>query len=139
MTIKDNAILMAEKFRDAEKKVAEERGEFYLFGLFERQHSLGRWDIVASAPWLKTDRDGTVELIVLLRDKMDTEDWNIIGGVFPLDPSAEFVKWVTSNHPLNHEVQEVPDSGFSNVAIGHAILITANPSPAPAPAQPVAA
>ncbi len=139
MTINDDAKLMAEKFRAAEEKVAEERGEFYLFGLFERQRSPGRWDLVASAPWLKTDRDGTVELIVLLRDKMDTEDWKVIGGVFPTEPTADFVKWITSNYYLNHQVQEERDSGFSNVAIGHAILITVNRSPAPAPALSVAA
>lgn len=139
MTIQDDTRILAEKFRDAEEKVAEERGGFYLFGLFERQRSPGRWDLVASAPWLKTDREGTVELIVLLRDKMDTEDWKVIGGVFPTEPTSDFVKWITSNYYLNHQVQEERDSGFSNVAIGRAILITVNSSPTPATRQPLAA
>ncbi len=139
MTINSDAMLMAQKFRAAEEKVAEERGGFYLFGLFERQRTPGRWDLVASAPWLRTDRDGTVELIVLLRDKMDTDDWKIIASVFPIEPSGDYVKWITSAYNLDHQVEEVFDSGFSNVALGHAFLITVNPSPAPAPAQPIAA
>jgi len=139
MTSNSEVLLMAQKFRDAEEKVAEKRGGFYLFGLFERQRTPGRWDLVASAPWLRTDRDGTVELIVLLRDKMDTDDWKIIASVFPIEPSGDYVKWITSVYNLNHKVEEVFDSGFSNVALGHAFLITANPSPTPVAAQPVAA
>lgn len=139
MTINGDALLMAQKFRAAEEKVAEERGGFYLFGLFERQRAPGRWDLVASAPWLRTDRDGTVELIVLLRDKMDTDDWKIIASVFPIEPSGDYVKWITSNYRLDHQVEEVFDSGFSNVALGHAFLITSNPSPASVTALPVAA
>ncbi len=139
MTTNDDAMLMARKFRDAEEKVAEERGGFYLFGLFERQRTPGRWDLVASAPWLRTDRDGTVELVVLLRDKMDTDDWRVVASVVPVEPSGDYVRWITSNYNLSHQVEEVFDSGFSDVALGRALLITVNPSPAPALAQPVAA
>lgn len=59
MTINSDAFLVAQKFRDAEVQVSQEHGNFYLFGLFEREQTPGRWDLVASAPWLKTDREGT--------------------------------------------------------------------------------
>lgn len=106
MSNKD-AITTAQKFRDAEKQVAAERGGFYLFGLFERPRTPGRWDLVASAPWLKTDRAGTLELIILLRDKMGTEDWKIVSSVFPIEPSAPYVEWITSQYAFEHQVEEV--------------------------------
>ena len=134
MIINNDALLMAQKFRAAEEKVSEERGGFYLFGLFERQQTPGRWDLVAAAPWLKTDRDGTLELIVLLRDKMKTEDWDMIASVFPIEPSAEYVEVITNVYTLDHQVEEVfdPSGGvYSGIYIGHAFLITSNASPSP--------
>ena len=139
MTEYENALDMAERFRAAEEKVAQERGGFYLFGLFEREQSPGRWDVVASAPWLGTDYDGTLDLMVSLRDNMDVGDWKKIGGIFPIEPSAPYVEWITKDYHLQHEVEEVRETGFGNVHIGHAFLITADPTPAPVMQQPVAA
>lgn len=141
-----STLLMAQKFRDAEEQVSDELGEFYLFGLFERERIPGRWDVVASAPWLKTDRDGTHRLIVALREKMDVQDWKLIGAVVPLEPSAFFVQGVINQFYLEHQVEEINEffplnQGTIGIRIGHAFLITSNPSPAPArmSAEPVAA
>ena len=141
MSFNSDALFIAQKLRFAEEKVAEERGDFLLFGLFERQETPGRWDLVASAPWLATGRGGIGELIALLRKNMDTGDWKVVSRVVLLDPTAEFVEWVTTHYALNHQVEEVYSGGFSDVAVGHAFLITSNPSPAPARvrAEPVAA
>ena len=136
MTI-GNTLLMAQKFRDAEKQVSDELGEFYLFGLFEREQIPGRWDVVASAPWLTTDRDGTYRLITALREKMDIQDWKLIGAVVPLEPSAFFVQGVINQFHLEHQVEEINEffplnQGTIGTRIGHAFLITSNPSPSPA-------
>lgn len=135
----DSAINMAEKFREAEEQVATERGGFYLFGLFERERTPGRWDLVASAPWLKTDRDGTLDIMISLRDKMKTDDWKMIGGVFPIEPSASYVEWITKNYHLQHQLEEIHRTDFGNVHIGHAYLITSNDAPSPVVQEPVAA
>ena len=131
MTTNNDALLTARKLRDAEEAVARERGEFYLFGLFERQQSPGRWDIVASAPWLETDRDGTKKLIALLRSNMDTDEWTGVSAVIPINPSAEYVQIVTDNYILKHGFQEVYDPRLGDETPGHAFLITADKSPAP--------
>jgi len=44
-----------EKLESLEKKIADERGEFSLFGLFLREDAEDRWDIVVAAPWLNAD------------------------------------------------------------------------------------
>lgn len=132
MTMNVGATLMAQKLRVAEEKVAEKRGGFHLFGLFEHEQAPGRWDLVASAPWLKTDREGTLELVALLRAGMDTGDWTPVVGVFPIEPSADYVQWATSHYDFKHQVKEVFASGFGNEAVGHALLITADRSPASA-------
>ena len=145
MTDRDTAERMAQKFRSAEEKVAEKHGGFSLFGLFERARTPGRWNLVVSAPWLAADYAGTKKIIALLRDEMDTDDWEIVASVFPIDPVGDFVRWITRQYQFSHEVQEVFDRGFSDASAGHAFLITSNPSPAPARTdkqtdkQPVAA
>ena len=137
MLMEDAATQMAHKFRAAEEKVAAARGPFTLFGLFKQ--AKGRWDLVVSASWLKTDFEGTQEIIILLRDHMQIQDWDLIGAVFPLEPSADYVRWITSRYKMEHEAIELAGALINDVPITHAFLITSNPSPASVTAQPVAA
>lgn len=141
MSFNSDAMFIAQKLCGAEEKVSEECGGFFLFGLFERQETPGRWDLVASAPWLETGRSGIEKLITLLRKNMDTGDWKVVSRVVPIDPSGEFVEWVTAHYTFNHQVEDVYSAGFSDQGVGHAILITSNPHPAPAQValKPVAA
>ncbi len=139
MTSIDDIESIAQKFRQAEEKVSAKRGGFYLFGLFERETRPGWFDLVASAPWLQTDRDGTEELVVLLREHLDLEDWRMIAAAFPLEPSADYVKWFTKRFHLEHQVEERYNAVFNGVPVSHAFLITANPSPTLVTQQPVAA
>ncbi len=143
MIMGGDALLMAQKFRDAEEQVAQEKGGFYLFGLFEREQIPGRWDLLASAPWLKTDREGTYQLIVTLRERMSIDDWKLIGAVIPREPSDFYVSATMNLFDLKHQVEEVNDffpssQGTYGIRIGHAFLITADRHPAPA-AQELAA
>ena len=141
MSFNRDALLIARKFQAAEKKVAEERGEFVLFGIFEQEEMPGRWNLIASAAWLTNSLVGINELIDLLRKNMDTGDWKVISRIVPLDPSSEFVEWVTSHYTLNHQLEEVYSPGVAETGAGHAILITSNPNPSPASLtrEPVAA
>ena len=136
MSFNSDALLIARKLRHAEEKVAEECGGFFLFGLFERQEMPGRWDLVASASWLTTDRNGIGELIALLRKNMDTGDWKVVSKVLTLDPDTEFVQWVTTHYIFHHQVEEVYNPGLSDAAVGHAILITSDLNPLPARVTP---
>jgi hypothetical protein len=139
MTINDNALFIAQHLRDAEEKVSSERGGFSLFGLFERERTPGRWDLIVSAPWLKTDYAGTKEIIALLRDKMGFDDWQIVSAVFPLEPSVEYVRWFTQRYHVEHQLEEFYNAVFNGVSVSRAFIITANPSPASVMPQAVAA
>jgi hypothetical protein len=41
------------KLRKAMRDIAEEKGEFTLFGIFMRTDAPGTWDLVVAAPWLE--------------------------------------------------------------------------------------
>ena len=53
-----NTRVLAENLRRAEEAMAEQHGPFILFGLFEQEETPGRWDAVAAAPWLTSNRAG---------------------------------------------------------------------------------
>lgn len=54
---------LAEKCRKAEEELAKAHGDFSLFMLVERPDLPGKWDVVAAAPWLGTERND-MQLIV---------------------------------------------------------------------------
>lgn len=140
-TVDTTTAKIVEKFREAEEKVARERGGFSLFGLFELEELPGSWDLVAAAPWLSTSRNDIKELIDALSAFFDVKDWKIVAAVVPIREPSEFVDAVTSKYRVEHEVEEIGRLYLSGLYINHAFLITANPAPTPAPAQrePVAA
>jgi len=49
------------------------------------------------------------------------------------------VQAITRKYHFEHQVEEIGSTYVNGLYITHAFLITSNPSPAPAPAQPVAA
>ena len=44
------------KLRKLMKRIEAQRGPFVLFGLFMREDSPGKWDLVLAAPWLERGR-----------------------------------------------------------------------------------
>ena len=46
------------KIAEVEKSLSEDKGNFKLFAVFSRPDTEGRWDIVISADWIKSEREG---------------------------------------------------------------------------------
>ena len=132
------SVAVAEKFREAEEKVARQQGDFTLFALFEREEVPGKWDLVA-APWLDTSRNSIKELIDALNAFFDVKDWKIIATVVPMKESSDFVQAITRKYHFEHQLEEIGSTYVNGLYITHAFLITSNPSPASVTAQPVAA
>ena len=118
---------LVEKFRDAEEKVAGEKGGFVLFVLCERDDSPGQWDVIASAPWLTTDRAGIAELVNLLGSEMSFLDWLPIARLVPLSPSDDLVRTTTALYSVEHQIVSLPYGNFGGVRVRRTYLITANP------------
>ena len=130
---------IVEKFRAAEEQVAQERGRFSLFGLFELEEVSGKWDLVAAAPWLSASRNDIQELIDELNAFFNVQDWKIIAAVVPIKEPSDFVDAVNQKYHLEHGIEEIGRTYVNGLYISHAFLITSNPSPAQVAKQPVAA
>ncbi|MGH9800996.1 MAG: hypothetical protein ACRD82_11580, partial [Blastocatellia bacterium] len=49
-------MIQIELLRQVMNEISAEKGEFALFGLFLREESMDKWDLVVSAPWLQEDK-----------------------------------------------------------------------------------
>ena len=86
---------LADKCLAAGKKLSEEHGGFALFCLVQRESTAGKWDVVwdvvASAPWLTTDRAGIRLLGEGLLLFLSRQEWLQLASPFPVAPNTEFV------------------------------------------------
>lgn len=61
----------------------EQRGTVYLFALFEREETSGKWDIVLSSEWSDNERADAVRLISdALVPKLNPEELSALSRVF---------------------------------------------------------
>ena len=121
---------LIEKCRRVEEALSQTWGGFALFGLFEREETAGKWDILVSAPWLTTDRAGIQLVVDELLLLLSQAEWLRIAGVVPLEPSSTYVQWIAQRFNAEHGLQEVINTILDGVFINHAYIITANKKPA---------
>lgn len=120
---------LIEKSRRVEREIARNWGGFSLFGLFEREQTAGKWDVLVSAPWLRTDRTGIQLIVSGFISELSQEDWLMIAGVVPLSSSSPYVQWIAQRFNVEHGREEVSNTVFDGVYINRAVIITANPQP----------
>ena len=124
--IKTQTMILAEKCRDAEVKISAEHGGFTLFALIQRESSAGKWDIVASAPWL-TRRTADIQIVVDgLIPFLSQEDWLRTGGVVPIDLNTDFVQTLVELYHIEHGTQLTGQIFTDDVIVDRAVIITAN-------------
>ncbi len=98
--------------------------------LFEREETPGKWDLLAAAPWLTTDRAGIETLINLIRPDMALEDWRMISSVNPLQYDLDYVQWIAREYQAAHELKEISNVILAGIPIYHGFIIAANPDAA---------
>ena len=118
-----------EQFRSAEESVSQTWGEFTLFGLFERDDIPNKFDVIASAEWLKEDRKSLLDLTDSVRASIRHDNWwSRIGKFVVLSPQDPFVKAVLKRMPsdvIEHDLQTLTDFTYEGDVIRNAVIITA--------------
>ena len=127
-------VRLVEKYRAAERKAAEARGGFFLFGLFAWENAPGRFDIVVAAPWLTADSNGIYAVAQYL-PHLEPGEGARIGRIDVLDSDSLFVRMLNERYPTEHEVLEFPGIFWEGERIARGFIITSNSHPAPATAQ----
>lgn len=114
-----------EKFILLEKDIADEKGGFVLFALFEREDAPNKWDVVISAHWFGEDKKETLKFIVRkINLKLTPEERVMLSRVVLLDPTDNLVKNVNSTTCIEHGNAEFVDCVFNGIVIKHAHIVT---------------
>ena len=116
-----------EKFIDLEKKLADEKGDFVLFALFQREESPHWLDVVISAPWIRKNKD---KALMFMTEKIQSiltpEEMVKLSMVVILSPTEPFVREVTSDFQVEHGNVEFTYREFNGMLMKHAYIITSN-------------
>ena len=119
-------MILAEKCRDAEVKISETHGGFTLFTLIQRESTAGKWDIVASAPWLTTRVAGIKIIVDGLMPFLSQEDWLRTASIVPIDPDTDFVQTLVALYHIEHGTQLAGQIFTDEIIVDRAVIITAN-------------
>lgn len=115
-----------EKFISIEEELADEKGSFVLFALFEREDALlDKQDVVISASWLGENKKETLRFIVdKINSKLTSEELIRLSRVVLLEPTNDLVNDVNNTIYVEHGNVELVDYTFNGIPIKHARIIT---------------
>lgn len=126
-----------EKLRKVMKELAEERGEFTLFGLFLREESPDKWDLVLSAPWLEEGKLKALgEFVERLSSVIGEEGVLTLSRIVTLNRNDPTLNAILKALQIDDGSVLVRDSDFFGVQIKEAHVLRAKRPPEPTPARP---
>ena len=113
------------KLRSIEVEISVEKGNFTLFALIEREDSLGKWDIVISAKWIKEKEKEIINIIASKLQRNLTEiEQLMFSRVVVLPPSDPFIKNIYTVFEVEHGTVKVSNFTLNGITLKEAYLIT---------------
>ena len=102
----------------------EQRGAVYLFALFERKETAGKWDIVLSSEWSDKERAEAVRLISdALVPKLNPDELSALSRIFiapSYEPEVDVFAIGDQGVPMKHFFSD--DFSFMGVPIKQAYV-----------------
>ena len=112
-------------FIEIEKSIAQERGAFTFFALFQRNAFPGWWDLVVAAPWIESER---IEVHRYFADRLKAElseqEFLQLARIAPIVPDNAYLPDLQEAFQVEHGSVEVWNREFFGVEIRHAYIIT---------------
>jgi len=114
-----------EKIRAVEQEIAEEKGDFLLFGLFLREDAPDVWDLLVSAPWIsqKKKSDALDDIIAKLRGKLSDNEMIKLSRIVIIEKDNPELDALQPLIQTKGDITEIKDSNFFGLPIKHAYLI----------------
>ena len=120
-----------EKLRILEQQIADEKGDFSLFGCFLREDSYDRWDIVIAAPWFKKlDVDPIEFFSERIKSAVGRSGLLIISRIVPLRENNRFLTEVNEMVKVRHGLRSITEVDLAGVQVSRAFIITSFPAAA---------
>jgi len=118
-----------EKLRQVMKEVSAEKGDFTLFGLFLREESPDKWDLVISAPWLEKDKLKALgELVEKLSSIVGQEEVLSLSRIVTLNHDDPSLNAVLRAVQVEDRPIEFLNNNLFGLEIRHAYILRAKES-----------
>lgn len=115
---------LADAVGQAERAMADEKGQFTLFALFLRQDAPNVWDVVVSSPWVESDRAEALRYIsAKLRAHLTDAQLTQLSRIVLVEPSSPSLDAIRRFVRAEHSAVEVKDSVFFGLDIKHGYII----------------
>lgn len=116
---------LAQKLRNIEIELSNEKGDFELFALFLREDAPDKWDLIISSDWARKDKKLALTIIVSkIQGALSAEETVKLSRIIILNKDDAALSALHGAMHVEHGVAEISDSSFFGLAIKHAYLIT---------------
>jgi hypothetical protein len=117
-----------DKLKMVEKVIAEEKGDFILFAIVQREDGIGLWDLLLSASWFGVKETETLDFIVgKIKEVLTSDEMMLLSRIvlFPQnDPRVQQILQLVPR-PIYHENVSLSSLTLSSMPVSHAHIITA--------------
>lgn len=113
------------KLTAAEQEIAAQKGEFCLFAFFLRENSIGDWDLVVAAPWLKTGHKESLDYIIQqVQGRLTKQEFLTLARVVILEWDNPAMEEIYDFANVEHGMVEVRDEDILGQTIKRGYIIT---------------
>lgn len=114
-----------DKFVEVERSISSEKGEFALFALMLREEAQNKWDLLISAPWLKSDKKEALRYVAeKVREEFKEEELLNLSRIVIIEEDNPALEAFQKAIGVQHGHAEVKDSMFFGLEIKHAFIVT---------------
>ena len=116
-----------------EREISAEKGGFFLFGLFLREDSPDRWDLVAAAPWFKARDDAALNYIAkILQERLTPNEIVKLSHVALVDPDNPGIEAIHDAANVEHGTIEMTNKLWFEMEMKRVYVITSRRESSPA-------
>ena len=114
------------KLEAAVKSIEKMHGRFTLFGLFLREDSPDKWDLVVAAPWLEEGKLRALgDFVDELRDTISEEEMLSLSRIVTLNYDDPALDAILSGVTIKRGTVQFQDVNLFGLAISHAYIMRA--------------
>ena len=118
--------VLLEKLASLELNLSQQRGEFELFGLFLREESQEKWDLIVAAPWLHSyDRASLQAVVSEMQKTLTPAELLEFSRVVVLDKGNPFLEQLLAQYKTERNLVDVHDLSLLGLSFRRAYIITA--------------
>ena len=115
---------LTEKISQVESDIAQNKGQFNLFAVLEREDLTDRWDLVIAAPWAKHDEPTLRYIDDRLKRYLSASDMTLLARIVILEASEDPVRAINESYDVEHGQVELNDPARFGLPVKHGYIIT---------------